>query len=204
MYMSSSHNYINMISKKMNADVRIISQGGWGVYCSWDAVRKNNIPRIYDKICGLAHGEFNESLGTAKAYDSSNWQADAVVINLGTNDGTGIAAYNGSGGEIGAMADEPLSISECEKSITAFLKKLRSYYPKAHLLWVYGMLGYDISANISKAIADYMTETGDDNVSYLTLPNTLEGEFGSRMHPGLKSHEKAAEMISDFLLSKLG
>lgn len=203
MYMSSSHNYINMIAKKMNADVRIISQGGWGVYCSWDAVRKNNIPRIYDEICGLAHGGFNESLGAAKAYDSSDWQADAVVINLGTNDGTGIAAYNGSGGEISAMADEPLSSKGCEEAIISFLKKLRTYYPKAHLLWVYGMLGYDINANISRAIADYMAETGDSNVAYLTLPNTLPGEYGSRMHPGKKSHEKAANMIADYLNNKL-
>jgi len=191
MYMSSSHNYINMISKKLNADVRIISQGGWGFYCSWDAVRDNNIPRIYDQICGLAHGEYNQELGADLAYDSSAWQADAVVINLGTNDGTGIAT------------NPSLSIEDAEKEVIAFLKKLRTYYPKAHLLWVYGMLGYDINTNISRAVASYIEETGDTNVNYLTLPNTLENEYGSRMHPGEKSHRKAADMISDYLKQKL-
>lgn len=203
MYMSSSHNYINLISKKLNADVRIISQGGWGVYCSWDAVKENNIPRIYDEICGLAHGKFNESLGAAKAYDPSSWQADAVVINLGTNDGTGIATFNENNSASDAGKELPLTLEGCEKAIVTFLKKVRSFYPKAHILWVYGMLGYDITANISRAVSDYMVETGDSNVAYLTLPNTLPDEYGSRMHPGEKSHEKAANMIADYLNNKL-
>ncbi len=192
MYMSSSHNYINMISKKINADVRIISQGGWGVYCSWDAKRENNIPRIYDEVCGLAHGQYNESIGAAEKYDSSDWQADAVVINLGTNDDTGI------------KTDPSLSKTELEQAIVDFLKKLRGYYPNAHLLWTYGMLGYGISNNISRAVTRYTEETGDNNVSYLTLPNTLPDELGSRMHPGLPSHTKAAVMLSDYLTTVLG
>ena len=203
MYMSSSHNYINMISKKLNSDVRIISQGGWGAYCSWDAVRENNIPRIYDQICGLAHGKYNQELGADLSYDSSAWQADAVVINLGTNDGTGITTFQ----ENHAASDSPeeeLSTKGCEDAIVDFLKKLRGYYPKAHLLWVYGMLGYTINSNISRAVAEYVDETGDSNVSYLTLPNTLEDEYGSRMHPGEKSHRKAADMISDYLSTRLG
>ncbi|MCR5733389.1 MAG: GDSL family lipase [Lachnospiraceae bacterium] len=191
MYMSSSRNYINMIAKKLNADVRIISQGGWGVYCSFDADRKHSIPVIYDKICGPARGEYNKSLGAAEKYDPSDWQADAVVINLGTNDATGVAA------------DPSLSMDECERAVKEFLKKLRGYYKKAHLLWVYGMLGYDINTNLSRAVNDYINETGDKNVSYLTLPNTLSDELGSRMHPGLKSHAKAAAMIADYLSGRL-
>ena len=202
MYMSSSHNYINMISKKMNADVRIISQGGWGVYCSWDAIRENNIPRIYDQICGLAHGEYNHGLGADLSYDSSSWQADAVVINLGTNDGTGITAFWENHKAIESF-EQKLSTKRCEEAVVDFLKKLRKYYPKAHLLWVYGMLGYAISTNISRAVMAYIDETGDANVAFLTLPNTLDDEYGSRMHPGEKSHRKAADMISDYLISRL-
>ena len=191
MYMSSSHNYINMISKKLNADVRIISQGGWGVCCSWDSHRESNIPDIYDYVCGLAHGEHNKSLGADKPLDTSDWQADAVVVNLGTNDDSGI------------RADSSIDVQVFETAVYDFLKKIRGYYPKAHILWVYGMLGYGITANISRAVTKYMDETNDSNVAYLTLPNTLEDEYGSRMHPGLKSHEKAAKMISDYLAGRL-
>ncbi|MCR4903283.1 MAG: GDSL family lipase [Butyrivibrio sp.] len=192
MYMSSSHNYINMISKKINADVRIISQGGWGVCCSWDSVKENNIPDIYDYVCGLAHGDFNEKIGAGKPFDSSDWQADAVVINLGTNDCTGMTG-------VGNLTEEKL-----EQAIVDFLKKLRGYYPNAHLLWVYGMLGYGITSNISRAVTRYMDETKDTNAAYLTLPNTLEDEYGSRQHPGLKSHKKAADVIADYLVNRLG
>jgi hypothetical protein len=203
MFMSSSHNYINMISKKLNADVRIISQGGWGAYCSWDCRKENTIPGIYDKVCGQAHGKFNESIGAADNIDTSDWQADAVVINLGTNDDTGIATYNANVENGSTNSDEKLSLEECEKAITSFVKKVRGYYPKAHILWVYGMLGYGISQNIGRAITKYTEETGDTNVAYLTLPNTLPDELGSRMHPGLKSHEKAASMIASYLKGRL-
>lgn len=191
MYMSSSHNYINMISKKMNADVRIISQGGWGVCTGWDSNLGHNIPIIYDKVCGLAYGEFNRKIGADKIYDSSKWQADAVVINLGTNDASGLSGSR-------------LSEEDIENAIFYFLQKVRKYYPKAEILWVYGMLGYGISTNISRAVTRYIDETGDKKVMYLTLPNTLEDEYGSRQHPGLRSHEKAAKIICDYLETAIG
>ncbi len=44
MYMSSSENYATFTAKALDADYRIISQGGWGVYCGWDNDVRHNIP----------------------------------------------------------------------------------------------------------------------------------------------------------------
>ena len=49
MYMSSSENYATFTAKALDADYRIISQGGWGVYCGWDNDVRHNIPSYYEK-----------------------------------------------------------------------------------------------------------------------------------------------------------
>lgn len=69
MYMSSSENYATYTAKVLDADYRLISQGGWGVYCGWDNDVRHNIPSCYEKICGLGFGEVNESVGAQKDYD---------------------------------------------------------------------------------------------------------------------------------------
>ena len=86
MYMSSSINYATLIGKELDAEVRLLSQGGFGVYTGWDNDIRHNMPAYYDPICGLAFGEANEKLGAMKPYDFSSWQPDAIVVNLGTND----------------------------------------------------------------------------------------------------------------------
>ena len=86
MYMSTSRNYARMVSDALNAEYRIISQGGWGVLCGWDNDPRHNIPSHYEKICSFAKGKMNEKLGAGKPYDFESWKPDAVIVNLGTND----------------------------------------------------------------------------------------------------------------------
>ncbi len=213
MYMSFSRNYANIISRKLNADVRMFSQGGWGVYCGWDNDVRHNIPAVYENVCTLSTGEYNANvLGTQDPYDFSVWQPDVVVINLGTNDRS---AFNQPPftdpvtGETNKQEYEsdgsfkPEHIGKVEKAVKDFLKTLRTHYPKAHLVWVYGMLGYDITMFIADAVREYSRETGDSNVAFINLPNTLGDKYGSHMHPGYPSHEQAAEVLAAYLAEKL-
>lgn len=212
MYMSSSVNYANMIGKNLNADISILSQGGWGVFTGWDNNFNSNMPSIYEKVCGISSGPVNEKLGSQRDYDFSKWQPDAIVVNLGTNDcgafdqppleveGRGMCKLRRN--EDGSFAKEDALL--ISKAVTDFLKVLRKNNPKAHILWVYGMIGYELAPVLMKGISDYRDETEDINVTYMALPNTLEGEFGSRWHPGIPSHRKAATIITDYLKTKLG
>ncbi len=189
MYASSSRQYVNMIEKSLNADCHIVSHGGFGVYTSWDNNRDNNIPDHYERVCGTAKGEIHKALGCQDEWNFSSWQPDAIIINLGTNDGT---AFRETG-----LNEE--NIKAFEKAVMDFLKMLRKDNSKAHIVWAYGMLGYDMKPYIIEAINSYKNETNDTNVNYLDLPETTPETIGSHGHPGLKDHEAAANVIENYL-----
>ena len=59
------------------------------------------------------------------------------------------------------------------------------------------MLGNVIQPTLEKAIRNYRAASGDERVEFVKLPDTLEGEFGSREHPGHLSHKKAAKVLAE-------
>lgn len=48
----------------------------------------------------------------------------------------------------------------------------------------------------------YQKESGDENIGFITLPNTTEQTVGARMHPGYYAHVKAADAIVDAISKK--
>ncbi len=212
MYMSYSRTYVNMIEHMMDADCRSISQGGWGFYIGWDNNRSHNMPRVYDKVCGLATGPKNEAFGSQREYNFTNWVPDAVIINLGTNDA---CSFNMPGMEVegygfcksrrnedGSMNAEDLQ--NMENAVYDFLKQLRSKNPTSLLLWAYGMMGNEMEPVIRQAMERYRNETGDTNVDYLPLPNTTDANIGAHSHPGCFSHLESAKVIAGYLGEKFG
>lgn len=212
MYMSASVNYATMTAKRLNADYHLMSQGGWGVYCGWDNDIRHNIPSVYEKVCGLATGPNNEALGTQDEYDFS-YQPDAIVVNLGTNDDSAFnqppftipgtdKAYKQRLNPDGTYNREDLL--KIKQATMDFLKVLRKRNPKAHIVWCYGMLGYGMTMILTEAITEYSNQFEDSNVGFLNLPTTRQGEFGAHMHPGIKSHEAASDVICNYFESVLG
>ena len=76
---------------------------------------------------------------------------------------------------------------------------LRKDNPDTHVVWVYGMIGYELNFLITNAMNRYQKETGDHNVAFLNLPGTTEETLGARNHPGVKSHERAARVLTEYL-----
>lgn len=208
MFMSCSRNYGALTAKALDADYRLISQGGWGVICGYNNDPRHNLPSVYEKICGLVGGETNEKLGAAKPNPFSEWQPDAIIVNLGTND-CGAFSHEAftvpETGETFQQRTNPdgsfnaADIVRFQNAIIDFLKMLRRNNPSSHIVWVYGMLGYDLSMPIAEAVHTYRKETGDTKASYLQLVNTTEETIGARFHPGVKAHENAARMLSEYL-----
>lgn len=211
MYMSSSRNYARMVSDALDAEYRLISQGGWGVLCGWDNDPRHNMPSCYEKICGLAAGEKNKNLGAAKPYDFGSWVPDAVIVNLGTNDA---GAFNqpawtdpvsGQTFQQRKSADgtyHPEDLARFKQAVVDFLGMIRRNNPGSHIVWVYGMMGYDLTLDIADAVNTYQEMTGDTNTAFLQLPNTTEETVGSRDHAGEKSHARAAEVIVEYLRNR--
>lgn len=208
MWVSAADSYSLKIAEALNAEYRIMSQSGWGVLTSWDNNPHANIPEYYEKVCGLLTGEKNKALGAFKENDFASWQPDIVVVNLGTNDG---GAFNSPEwkdeatgethkqrlNEDGTFNEEDLQAFE--DAVENFLIKLRKYNKKAHIIWVYGMLGIPMLPAIYRAADTYIKKTGDKKVSVFQLPNTTEETVGSRSHPGKLAHEKAAKELTWYI-----
>ena len=167
------------------------------------------MPLCYDKVCGVIKGERNRELGAEDEWDFSRFVPDAVIVNLGTNDGGSFSFYgqtdpmDGFTGPMrknddGSMNEEDrLSI---EDAMYSFIKKIRDQNPSAYILWVYGMCEGEMDKTISNAMDRYVSESGDRRASFLKLD---DGEAGSREHPGYTVHRAAAEKIAAFLGDKL-
>ena len=180
-------NYAYMAAKELDAIYHCVSQSGWGVFCSWEGDEKQAIPPYYEQVCGLLNGERNKELGAFEKWDFQKFQPDVIVVNLGTNDGSGTKDMENVG-----------------KAVEDFLKKLRDYNPESYILWCYGMLGNGIQPTLENAIQNYKIKSGDERVKFVKLPDTLEGEFGSRQHPGQKSHEKTAKVLVEEIRAIVG
>ena len=208
MYMSTSRNYAVLTSDALDADYHLFSQGGWGVYCGWDNDVRHNIPSRYEKLCGLCGGEFNEKLGAGKPYQFDEWKPDAIIVNLGTNDASAFNQPPFTDPETGKSFQQRRNpddtynqedLMRFEQAVIDFLLMLRKNNPYSHIVWTYGMLGYDLTLSITDAINTYRKQSGDTNVAFLQLPNTTAETVGSHAHPGLKSHQRAAGVLIEYL-----
>ena len=198
-FFSAVNSYPRMVADALSAEYRVISQSGWGIVTSWDGIVKNKIPPFYTQVCGLLTGERNVSLGALEDYDFKAWQSDAVIINLGTNDATAIR----SAAELGQEWAGTREIKEVEEILTTsirdFLKVVRDCNPKAQIIWGYGMLGDSFLPTIRDAVENYAKETADSRIHFLQLPDTTSDTVGSRLHPGVKAHRNAAQVIEEYL-----
>lgn len=213
MYMSCSRDYARMVSDALGAEYRMVSQGGWGVLCGWDNDPRHNIPSRYEKICGLAEGEMNEHLGAAKPYDFTSWVPDVIIVNLGTNDAS---AFNqpawtdpvtGQTFQQRKEADGTYNaedLARFKQAVIDFLGMIRRNNPTSHIVWAYGMLGYDLTLAITDAMNTYQRQTGDTKTAFLQLPDTTDETVGSHAHPGEKSHARAAQVVIEYLEKFLG
>ena len=165
-----------LVSERLHADMRVIALGGWGASRSWDNNPECRIGRIYPELCAPIPGG-----GLA---DFSERQADAVVINLGTNDGSAVLRLQGTER---AEAEELLLRRAVE-----LMKAVRERNPRAAILWAYGLCGNLMESILRNAVETVLAD-GIGNAAYLAL--TPSSVPGSRFHPGRASHRTAAEEI---------
>ena len=213
-WMSASKTYAIQTAKLMNADWNTMGKSGWGICWAWDGNRECKIPPHYEQVCSVLKDENSVSLGSLQKWDFNGGRgSDFVVINLGTNDESGmaqVALREPQGPQDAAAVPEALEgpHKEIISSVKNFLGVIRSHNPNAKILWCWGMLPLQtVPALIQKGVDEYKNATGDQNVYTLELDSLFElektpQEKGSRGHPGYKTHQAAASKIVDFI-SKL-
>ena len=181
LFISHMPAFPTLVAEEMKADKRVIALGGWGAARSWDNQQDSRIGRIYGQLCGVTPG------GEGPAPDGER-PADAVVINLGTNDGSALAKLG---------ADElPAARAELRARAAELVEAVRARYPRAVIVWAYGLCGHAVEDSLRGAVEDVRAR-GDQNVHYLSLSDAQS--LGSRMHPSRDAHRRAAREIADEL-----
>lgn len=205
-FFSAMNHYARFTADALGAEYRLVSQSGWGILSSWDNDPHCRVLSYYKEVCGLARGARNRELGAQQPNDFAAWPADAVIINLGTNDAG--ASHNPpwtdpQTGETYGQNTTPEHRALLEQAVVDGLQMLRRCNPQALLVWVYGMLGDELRPTLEQAIARYRRETGDDRVCFFPLPDTTPETVGARQHPGVQSHRRAADALTAFLQETL-
>ena len=216
-WMSASKTYAVQTAKLMNADWNCMGKSGWGICWAWDGNRDCNIPPHYEQVCSVLKDENSVGLGSLQKWDFNGGRgSDFVVINLGTNDESGMAQvalrepqgpHDTSGPQDASGVPEALEgpHKEIISSVKKFLTVIRSHNPSAKILWCWGMLPLQtVPALIQKGVDEYKTTTGDQDVYTLELESLFDlektpQEKGSRGHPGYKTHQAAAQKIVELL-----
>ena len=202
---STYGHYAFLTAAALDAEVSVVSQSGWGTYCTWDNDPNGALPAYYEQVCGVVSGAQNEALGAKEAWDFSQYQPEVIVINLGTNDASAFEQpafvdANGTAHKQEKNADgsyEQQSVLRYQKAVIDFLEKVRKNNPQADIYWVLGMLGDGIVPCLLEAIAQYKQAAQDEKVWFVKLPDTLPSENGSNSHPGPLSHMHAAQVLID-------
>lgn len=201
-------NYAVITAENLGAEAELISQSGWGVYCSWDNNTEHTLPKIYDRVCGPQRGGEAERLGSRESYGFDGRMPDALIINLGTNDAGAFSSPAWTDPETGKThkmrvgedgAFEPEDLGKISDAVKAFLKKLRAIHTKARIVWCYGMLGDELAGCLEGAVNEYAAETGDNRVYYCTLPESKREWLAANEHPGRAAHAAAAETLTRYL-----
>ena len=167
-----------LVAEEMKADKRVVALGGWGAARSWDNQPESRIGRIYNQLCAVTPG------GEVSAPVDER-PADAVVINLGTNDSSALTKI-----EAGEL---PLVRAELRARAVELMEAVRARYPRAVILWAYGLCGRPVEEILKGAVKD-IQDNGDKNTHYLSLSEAKS--LGSRMHPSRDAHRQAAAEIT--------
>lgn len=162
--------YATFLSNKLNAEWAIASASGFGVLGG-----HSDHTSLYSKFFDYSVVNSTDASKNIK-WSRSNFDADLIIINYGTNDDT---RAKKEGLDIDAF------VAECGKIITA----MRADNPDVKILWNIGMASISDSSDVVKALK---TVASTYNIDFYKCPAKANGGDG---HPTIEDHKYHAENL---------
>jgi lysophospholipase L1-like esterase len=180
---SAENNYVSFaarVGRTLKADTQIVALSGIGISRSRDP-GDPTMEKIYNRV---------NADSSSRIFDPAGWQADAIVVNLGTND------FFGS--QPGAVFQSKLE---------DFTKKLRSEYPNAVIVL---MIGPMVEFNEKAKLVEYVQTTqtnldmaGDKKIKVVEVMQNAN-KVGCEYHPTSDTHQTMGDAIAAEVKLALG
>ena len=183
-----SKSYAYLAAQQIGADYATCCYSGHGIVSGYTSDGTKNaeslIPDCYGKSSKFA------DYGTD--WDFTSRSADAVVINLGTNDINYVAA------------DPETNGAEFVKGYKDFLAAVRAAHPDAAIICTVGTMGGDdVYKLIEQAVDEYKAK--DPNVTcYFSQTHSMADGLGSDWHPSEKTQRNSAYVMADKICQAVG
>jgi lysophospholipase L1-like esterase len=186
--------YGNYCGNELNADISLISAGGFPLYKSTysSAYTVDNIPDMFS----MADFDLSTTYTNYHAWDNSRFIPDVVVINLGTNDNSVISQYVSGSEEYQAF------LTAFKAKYVSFLDKIFAAYPSTHVVASSGMIS--MNAAIDNAI-DEVVSSYSGAVSRLKFTSlSVGGVMPGQGHPNDAMHRYAGHELATAIKTVLG
>jgi len=174
--------YAGITGRNLSAEQITTSWSGIGVYRDYEGTTTEQMPVKYERALPEV---------TTSKWDFTQWKADVVVINLGTND---FAKGDPAANYITAM--------------TSFVKQVRGHYAKAEIFLVLGPMlsgtSLDQARKYLSGIATSFASGGVTHVNFVELDQQKTGEIGCDYHPNTVTHQKMATKLTAAIKAKMG
>lgn len=176
----SSYTYATIVAEALDAETSMISYSGIPAAL---AVQHSHLKMmdVFDKV-------YLDAPPTMDKYDFGEFDADIVVINLGTNDTNSPDA-----------AFEGIMQAGCKKLIEG----IHEARPDAYIVWIYGMMGKSGTGKyIEEEIIRAVDECDAEGIKVLYQEVRANG-LGVGGHPNMEGHEAAAKTLLQILRTRV-
>ena len=174
----STQTYAYLTAAALDAEIRTVSISGQGIVHS----------------CGEGVGIRMEEIlklrarGHSDVYRSEeNWQPDFFILNAGTNDKC-----------------EHTDSETFRRYSLKLLADIRAMYPKAHIIWLYGMMSKNFLKEIDEISGSFAQSDG--NYSYMFADSVWDNRqklCGAVGHPNVLASEKVSKQLIKLINNKL-
>lgn len=176
--------YGAVTAKNLDAEYMAVSYSGRGMYRNFGGSAGEPLPGLYLRTL--------PDDPASPMWNVSQYQAEIVVVNLGTND----------------FSPGGVDRAQYRAAYLAFLEKLRQYYPSAAIITAIGPMLSDFyppgemawtnaQADIQQVVQQ-RKDAGDSKVYYLAF-DTQSAPYGEDYHPTNATHAAMATKLTEFI-----
>ena len=185
---NASSTYGFLLAERFNAQVHLACYGGRGIYRTWEG---DTEALTGSDIFDLAFAESEKKY----SWDHNQYEPDAVIVNLGTNDFSTHA---------GALPEESIFVG----AYVELLNKIIRTFPKKAIFLTEGPMVSDGAENGQQKsrLRRYLEETqkavGSENVHLMF--SSVQGGGRCDGHPDASVHRKMADGFAETISKTLG